>query len=127
MAIMDSDHLCEPDFLRKTVPHFYDEAGSHKYDVGLVQTPWSFRNIHDNILSELDAHEPFPAPALRVHRAKGSKRQRVKLPGVVPLLARRSSRARACLSRCGAMQWCRSSDAACLHRREPRKRCRAYS
>lgn len=55
MAIMDSDHLCEPDFLRKTVPHFYDEAGSHKYDVGLVQTPWSFRNIHDNLLSQLDA------------------------------------------------------------------------
>ncbi len=36
------------------MPHFCDKSGNHKYDVGLVQTPWSFCNVHINLLSECD-------------------------------------------------------------------------
>jgi hypothetical protein len=32
------------------------------------------------LLAELDPSEPFPVAALRAHRGKGTKRQRVKLP-----------------------------------------------
>ena len=40
IAIMDSDHICEPDFLQRAVPHFYKENGEPNYEIGLVQTPW---------------------------------------------------------------------------------------
>ena len=40
IAIMDSDHCCEPDYLRRAVPHFYHGSGQPNYEVGLVQTPW---------------------------------------------------------------------------------------
>ena len=40
IVIMDSDHLCRTDFLRKAMSHFFDQKGNPKYEVGLVQTPW---------------------------------------------------------------------------------------
>ncbi|MBL8029889.1 MAG: glycosyltransferase [Candidatus Doudnabacteria bacterium] len=40
VAILDADHIPHEDFLKKTVPHFYDEK------VGFVQSPQFYRN-HD--------------------------------------------------------------------------------
>lgn len=55
VAYLDSDHQVTADFLRKTVPHFFYENGAAKYHIGLVQTPWSYYNTHENLLTECDA------------------------------------------------------------------------
>ena len=52
VTILDADHRLQPDFLRKTMPHFYDKRGRPKNHVALVQTPWAFYNIHQNYLTE---------------------------------------------------------------------------
>lgn len=44
----------EPDFLRKSMPHFYDNLGNVIEDIGLVQAPWGYYNIHQNYLTEAD-------------------------------------------------------------------------
>lgn len=41
VALFDADHRPEPDFLRKTIPCFYDKNGKSKRELGLVQTPWA--------------------------------------------------------------------------------------
>ncbi|CAI9111083.1 OLC1v1011219C1 [Oldenlandia corymbosa var. corymbosa] len=48
VAIFDADFQPEPDFLKKTVPHF-----KGKPDVGLVQARWSFVNKDENLLTRL--------------------------------------------------------------------------
>lgn len=55
VALLDADHRCEPQFLRRTVPHFFDGNGNQKCTVGLVQLPWAYYNIHKNVLTEYDA------------------------------------------------------------------------
>lgn len=55
VGLFDSDHLCEGDFLKKCVPHFFDEKGRPKPKVGLVQCPWGYYNIHKSLLTEYDA------------------------------------------------------------------------
>jgi len=52
VAYLDADHQIGKDFLRKTIPHFYDSNGKSKDHVGLVQTPWSYYNTHQNLLTE---------------------------------------------------------------------------
>ena len=52
VAYLDADHLVEPRFLRKTIPHFYDDNGKSKNHIGLVQTPWCYYNTHQNLLTE---------------------------------------------------------------------------
>lgn len=52
VAYFDADHRPEPDFLRNTMPYFFDEEGKSKKKTALVQTPWAFHNTHENILTE---------------------------------------------------------------------------
>jgi len=52
VAYFDADHRPEPDFLRNTMPYFFDEDGNPKDKTALVQTPWAFHNTHENILTE---------------------------------------------------------------------------
>lgn len=55
VGMFDADHRCENQFLRRCVPHFFDEDGNSKPRVGLVQCPWAYYNTHTNILTEYDA------------------------------------------------------------------------
>ncbi|KVH87622.1 probable xyloglucan glycosyltransferase 12 [Cynara cardunculus var. scolymus] len=48
VAIFDADFQPNPDFLRKTVPHFKDNE-----ELGLVQARWSFVNRDENLLTRL--------------------------------------------------------------------------
>jgi cellulose synthase/poly-beta-1,6-N-acetylglucosamine synthase-like glycosyltransferase len=52
---LDADHRLEPDFLRRAIPFFFDKNGVSVTTIGLVQAPWSFYNIHQNLLTESDA------------------------------------------------------------------------
>jgi len=52
VAYCDEDHQLEKDFLRRTIPHFYHKNGKAKDHIGLVQTPWSYYNVHQNLLTE---------------------------------------------------------------------------
>ena len=56
----------EPDFFRRAMPHFYDKEGAEIKDVGLVQTPWSFSNIHDNLLVESGESLHYVIPVVSV-------------------------------------------------------------
>lgn len=53
LFLQDADHRMERDFLRKSMPHFYDKEGNLKDDVGLVQAPWGYYNVHQNLLTEI--------------------------------------------------------------------------
>ncbi|KAL9450189.1 hypothetical protein AB3S75_012007 [Citrus x aurantiifolia] len=48
VAIFDADFQPNPDFLRRTVPHFKDNE-----ELGLVQARWSFVNKDENLLTRL--------------------------------------------------------------------------
>ncbi|EHA8589448.1 putative xyloglucan glycosyltransferase 12 [Cocos nucifera] len=48
VAIFDADFQPQPDFLKRTVPHFKDNG-----EVGLVQARWSFVNKDENLLTRL--------------------------------------------------------------------------
>lgn len=48
VAIFDADFQPNPDFLRRTVPHFKDNE-----ELGLVQARWSFVNRDENLLTRL--------------------------------------------------------------------------
>ncbi|OEL22376.1 putative xyloglucan glycosyltransferase 7 [Dichanthelium oligosanthes] len=48
VVIFDADFQPQPDFLKRTVPHF-----KGKDDVGLVQARWSFVNKDENLLTRL--------------------------------------------------------------------------
>ena len=52
VAYFDADHRAENDFLKNTMPYFFDENGKPKKKTALVQTPWAFHNTHENILTE---------------------------------------------------------------------------
>ena len=53
VAIFDADFLPDPDFLRRTVPHFYlDEPGER---TGVVQTRWGHLNAEESLLTRLQA------------------------------------------------------------------------
>jgi len=52
VAQFDADHRMEPDFLMRCMPHFFDKIGDVKENIGLVQAPWAFYNIHQNLLTE---------------------------------------------------------------------------
>ncbi|KAE8653939.1 putative xyloglucan glycosyltransferase 12 [Hibiscus syriacus] len=48
VAIFDADFQPNPDFFKRTIPHFKDNE-----DVGLVQARWSFINKDENLLTRL--------------------------------------------------------------------------
>nr|DAD45597.1 TPA_asm: hypothetical protein HUJ06_003827 [Nelumbo nucifera] len=48
VAIFDADFQPNPDFLKKTVPHFKDNP-----ELGLVQARWAFVNKDENLLTRL--------------------------------------------------------------------------
>ncbi|ESW09124.1 hypothetical protein PHAVU_009G102200 [Phaseolus vulgaris] len=48
VAIFDADFQPNPDFLKRTVPHFKDNP-----ELGLVQARWSFVNKDENLLTRL--------------------------------------------------------------------------
>ncbi|KAK3135108.1 hypothetical protein QOZ80_5BG0414640 [Eleusine coracana subsp. coracana] len=48
VVIFDADFQPQPDFLKRTIPHF-----KGKDDVGLVQARWSFVNKDENLLTRL--------------------------------------------------------------------------
>jgi cellulose synthase/poly-beta-1,6-N-acetylglucosamine synthase-like glycosyltransferase len=50
IAIFDADFVPEPDFLRRTIPHFYPDAR-----VGVVQTRWGHLNADESLLTRLQA------------------------------------------------------------------------
>jgi len=45
IAVVDSDYVVKPNFLRETVPYF------HNPRVAFVQTPQAFRNSHENLFA----------------------------------------------------------------------------
>jgi cellulose synthase/poly-beta-1,6-N-acetylglucosamine synthase-like glycosyltransferase len=49
IAIFDADFLPSHDFLKNTIPHFYDES------IGVVQTRWAHLNRDYSILTQLQA------------------------------------------------------------------------
>ena len=49
IAVVDSDYVVQPEFLRETVPYFYDPR------VAFVQTPQSFGNQDDNLFAHYSA------------------------------------------------------------------------
>ncbi|MCB2376698.1 glycosyltransferase family 2 protein [Hymenobacter sp. BT635] len=49
IAIFDADFVPEPDFLRRTVPHFT------RPEIGVVQTRWTHLNENDSLLTQLQA------------------------------------------------------------------------
>ncbi|KAL7574741.1 hypothetical protein ACA910_017305 [Epithemia clementina (nom. ined.)] len=55
VALFDADHRCDVNFLRRTVPHFFNKDGSDKPEIGLVQVPWAYYNAHANLLTKYDA------------------------------------------------------------------------
>lgn len=55
VAIFDADHRAHPDFLRRAMPHFFDDRGEPAYHIALVQCPWGYYNQHANLLTECDA------------------------------------------------------------------------
>lgn len=55
VAFFDADHRAHPEFLRRTVPYFYDVTGAQAYHVALVQCPWGYYNREANVLTRCDA------------------------------------------------------------------------
>ncbi|CAB9521393.1 Glucomannan 4-beta-mannosyltransferase [Seminavis robusta] len=55
VALFDADHRCEPDYLRKAIPHFFNRDGSPRTKIRLVATPWAYYNTHQNLLTEYDS------------------------------------------------------------------------
>lgn len=55
VAVLDSDHRCEPQFLRQAMAYFYEDDLGSKPKIGLVQFPWAAYNTHRNLLTEYDA------------------------------------------------------------------------
>lgn len=51
IAIFDADFMPEPDFLRKTLPHFAND------EVGVVQTRWAHINQDYSLITELQAFQ----------------------------------------------------------------------
>ncbi len=49
VAVFDADFIPPPDFLEKTVPHFYSK------EIGMVQTRWGFLNARYSWLTRLQA------------------------------------------------------------------------
>ena len=52
VAHFDADHRMEPDFLKRTMPIFFDAEGNSKDDIALVQAPWCYYNTHKNLLTQ---------------------------------------------------------------------------
>lgn len=52
VAYFDADHRAEKDFLKNTIPYFFDPNGLPRTKVALVQTPWAYYNTHQNLLTE---------------------------------------------------------------------------
>lgn len=42
----------ERNFLQRAIPFFYDNDGTEKTEIGLVQAPWGYYNMHQNLLTE---------------------------------------------------------------------------
>lgn len=59
VAIFDADFIPAPDFLKKTVPHFYMKSIEHdsvqKKSIGMIQTRWSFLNSRYSWLTRLQS------------------------------------------------------------------------
>jgi cellulose synthase/poly-beta-1,6-N-acetylglucosamine synthase-like glycosyltransferase len=66
VAYLDADHQAESDFLKKTIPHFFDEDGISKDHVALVQAPWCYYNTHQNLLTECGEYCTFAVPIVAV-------------------------------------------------------------
>jgi len=52
IAILDSDFVPNPDFLERTMPHFYTQEGLALEDLALVQTQWGHLNHADSLLTQ---------------------------------------------------------------------------
>lgn len=49
VAIFDADFMPSPDWLKKTLPHFYSDQ------IGVVQTRWGHLNRHHSLLTQIQA------------------------------------------------------------------------
>jgi cellulose synthase/poly-beta-1,6-N-acetylglucosamine synthase-like glycosyltransferase len=52
VAIFDADFIPEPDFLRRTIPYFFDPAGGK--NIGMVQTRWTYLNRDYSLLTQVE-------------------------------------------------------------------------
>jgi cellulose synthase/poly-beta-1,6-N-acetylglucosamine synthase-like glycosyltransferase len=52
VAIFDADFMPEPDFLRRTIPHFVKSGGGES--VGCVQTRWTYLNRDYSLLTQVE-------------------------------------------------------------------------
>ena len=50
IAIFDADFVPEPDFLRRSMPYFFEDA-----NIGVVQTRWGHLNAQESLLTRLQA------------------------------------------------------------------------
>lgn len=51
IAIFDADFIPHPDYLVRTVPHFFDADGASRTDLALVQTRWGYLNGRQSALT----------------------------------------------------------------------------
>jgi cellulose synthase/poly-beta-1,6-N-acetylglucosamine synthase-like glycosyltransferase len=54
-AIFDADFEPPPDFLRRAIPHFYDESGRLVEDLAVVQAQWGHLNDRESLLTSAQA------------------------------------------------------------------------
>jgi cellulose synthase/poly-beta-1,6-N-acetylglucosamine synthase-like glycosyltransferase len=52
VAIFDADFIPQPDFLRRTIPHFQNPDGGEK--IGMVQTRWTYLNSDYSLLTRVE-------------------------------------------------------------------------
>lgn len=53
IAIFDADFIPEPDFLRRTIPHFVNPHGGER--IGMVQTRWTYLNRDYSLLTQVES------------------------------------------------------------------------
>lgn len=98
IAVVDSDYVVEPNFLRETVPYFRDPR------VAFVQTPQSFRNSDDNLFARRSAlSQRF---FFEISMSSRNERNAIIFCGTMGLIRKRA------LERVGGWdEWCITEDA----------------
>ncbi len=98
IAVVDSDYVVEPTFLKETVPYFRNPR------VAFVQTPQSFRNSNDNMMARYSAlAQRF---FFEVSMRSRNERNAIIFCGTMGLI-----RKRALLRINGWAEWCITEDA----------------
>lgn len=52
VSLFDADFLPQSDYLKRTIPHFFDSDGCDLLEVGMVQSQWGHLNHNDSFLTQ---------------------------------------------------------------------------